>query len=1216
VNGASEAPVTVLLTDIEGSTDLQSRLGDLAARTMVRAHDEVVRDALARFDGHEVKAMGDGFLVSFTSSRRALECACAIQQAVTDQTELRVRIGLHAGEVIHEDEDIHGAAVAAAARIMAQARGGEIVVSDLVRQLAGAAAVRFRERGRVALKGLEGTWLLHDVLWQSDGQRPPLTAAAVDSALVGRDAELAVLRAAVDASVAGRGHVVLLAGEPGIGKTSLAVETAAHAGRQGAAVCWGSCWEGGGAPAFWPWIQVLRAHAAEIDDATLAEEVGPGAGDVLRILPELAPRLPPAPPVPELEPEQARFRLFDALTSMLCRAASRRPMFIVLDDLHWADESSLLLLGFVTAQVTANAVAIVGTYRDTEVDADHPMASVLASRRGQVVSITGLDSDAVGRLMASTAGTNPTPQLSAAVHRQTAGNPLFVAEMTRLLAARDALHGVDVGVGVPAGIREVIERRLVRLPQHCVETLTIAAVVGEEFAVDVVAAASGSSVAAVLEGLDPAVEAGAVREVRVGRYRFAHALFREVLYEGQGTIARARLHLQVGTALEGRTTDRDDAPAAELAKHFAEAAVMDEEHRAVRYAVLAGEQATAALAYIEAVTHYESALTVVDLVGGSESERAELLLDLGRARWRAGDRTGASTDIHRAVELARRTGQSQVLALAALALRSIGGVSGMADNERLVLLEEANAALGDAETPLRVRVIAGLAQEYYHAWLHQTEAQRGAELANQAVDLARRLGDAQTLASALVAQHDAHWLPGHETQRLAIATELASVARDAGDRELGVEAILLQAVALTELSDALAVGRLEEFVRQAELLHQPHFDYLAATRRATLAMIRGDLEALDRHLDEARVLASKHGEPDAYLVESAGTMARDTLRDDRAASVTLSRRAYGGRVYEEMVVVIQCLALIEAGELERARPLLLSIDLDDLEGRYLHNYGWLYVLATVAEAAARLGEVTVMAQVEARLIPHAQTGIVIAGCVSYMGNSSHYLGLIYAATDRAQEARQAFESALAAYDRLGADGWADRTRRELQALPSSPAVPTHVLRRDGDAWRVTYEGVDALVRDVKGMRDLAVLLATPGREVAAAELMAQGVVTDAGADATLDAQARREFKQRLDDLDDELGEAEAGHDLGRVERIKAERDALIGELTAATGLGGRARTLGDPAERARKAVTARIRDTIDRIAAAHPDLGRHLAASVSTGTFCCYRPARPVRWEL
>ena len=256
--------------------------------------------------------------------------------------------------------------------------------------------------------------------------------------------------------------------------------------------------------------------------------------------------------------------------------------------------------------------------------------------------------------------------------------------------------------------------------------------------------------------------------------------------------------------------------AAELANHFAQAALAGESKKAVHYAALAGEEATRALAYREAVTHYERAIAVLDLVGGSESERAELLLDLGGALWRAGDRAAADAEIHRAIDLARRTGRKDVLASAALALRSLGGSSGMVGNERILILEEARQALGDEETTLRARVLAGLAQERYHSWLHLDESEHAAELAAEAVDLARRLDDPATLAAALLARHDARWLPGHEQERLEIATELASVARLAGDRELATEALLLQATAMLELCDPRAVSRLGEFVHQAE----------------------------------------------------------------------------------------------------------------------------------------------------------------------------------------------------------------------------------------------------------------------------------------------------------------------------------------------------------------------------------------------------------------
>jgi len=1219
--GPSEAPVTVLMTDIEGSTDLQSRLGDAAARELVRNHEAVVRAALQQYDGREIKTIGDGFLVSFTSTRRALECACAIQRDLQADTDApRVRMGLHAGEVLHEDDDIHGAAVSAAARIMAQARGGEILASDLVRQLAGAAGLQFRERRSVRLKGLDGTWTLHEVVWEDAEPRAP-APTAIDTSLLGRDSEIAALRSTVDAATDSHGQVVLLAGEPGIGKTSLAVDCAAYADARGARVLWGACWEGEGAPAFWPWIQALRLYAGDVDDEELARHVGPGAGDILRLLPELEPRLENPPTPPDLAPDQARFRLFDAVASLLCRASAQRPTLVVLDDLHWADESSLLLLSFVAAQLATNPVAIVGAYRSTEVGPDHPLTKVLpdTSRRGRVLEVSGLDTDGVAALMASTAGTELRQELANAVHQQTGGNPLFVGEVTRLLAVHNALDRTDVSVGVPAGVREVIERRMVRLPQRCIELLTLASVIGEEFPLDVLAAAATTNVAEVVEQLDVAVSQGVVKESRgVGRYRFAHALFREALYGGLGAIARARLHLQVADALEAQSLTRGGVPAAELANHFAQAALAGESKKAVHYSALAGEEATRALAYGEAVAHYERAIAVLDLVGGSESERAELLLELGAALWRAGDRNAAHANIMQAVELARRTDRKDVLASAALALRSLGGLSGTADNERVLLLEEARAALGDEQTALRARVLAGLAQELYHTWPEKAEIEKAGRLAAEAVDLARQLDDPATLAATLLARHDAAWRPGHAAERHEIAIELAHTARKAGDRELATEAVLLQATALLELADSRTVARLEDFVRDAEQLHQAHFDYLAATRRVTLALIAGDVDAFDRRMAEAHALAEANDEPDVHHIEGVQLEGREVLVGEAPDSSDVTQRSVRKQAYDEMNVVNEALALIARGDVERARVLVRGIDMAEMERRWVASYGWVWLLAHLALATSKLGETDLMHAVERHLKPHASTCVVVAGAVSFLGSVSHYLGLMYAALDRPSDATAAFAEALAAYDRLGADPWAAQTRWAMGALePSSETTLVADLTREGPSWTLRYEDETCRVKDSKGIRDLAVLLSAPDREVPAAELMAQGMAVDAGgADAVLDERARKQFKARLADLDADLADAEAANDLGRIGSIKGERDALAHELAGALGLGGRARTLGDPSERARKAVSARIRDAVKAIGACNPELGDHLQASVRTGTFCSYAPASPVRWRV
>jgi tetratricopeptide (TPR) repeat protein len=658
--------------------------------------------------------------------------------------------------------------------------------------------------------------------------------------------------------------------------------------------------------------------------------------------------------------------------------------------------------------------------------------------------------------------------------------------------------------------------------------------------------------------------------------------------------------------------------AAELANHFAQAALAGESKKAVHYAALAGEDATRALAYGEAVAHYERAIAVLDLVGGSESERAELLLDLGAAHTRAGDRNAAHADIMRAVELARRTSRKDVLASAALALRSLGGLSGTADNERVLLLEEARAALGDEQTALRARVLAGLAQERYHSWLHLDESEHAAELAAEAVELARRLDDPATLAAALLARHDARWLPGHEQERLEIAHELAQVARMAGDRELATESLLLQATAMIELSDARAVSRLEEFVHVAEELHQARFNYLAATRHVTLSLISGDTDAFNSCMETARLLARAQDEPDAFLVESVQIGGHDMLVGQHVESVELARGISRAGVYEELLLILEALAGIEQGDAERAREIVRTIDMEGAAPRYMSNYGWLYLLANLAELVARLGDADLVAETERWLAPHAGKCVVIAGGVSFVGSVSHYLGLLYAASGRPAEAKAAFEDALAAYHRLGAEGWAQRTRHAMAGLEVSTEddAPAQ-LTREGPFWTLRYGGETCRVKDAKGIRDLALLVTSPNREVAAAELMAHGMAAEAGgADAVLDDRARRQFRERLADLEADRAEAEAANDLGRIGNIKDERDALAHELAAALGLGGRARALGDPAERARKAVSARIRDAVKAIGVCHATLGDHLQASVRTGTFCSYAPASPVQWRV
>jgi predicted ATPase len=544
---------------------------------------------------------------------------------------------------------------------------------------------------------------------------------SVTTPFVGRAGELAVLTADLDAAVAGRGGVVLLAGEPGIGKTRLAEEVAAQATARGALVLWGRCWEAEGAPAFWPWVQVVRAYVQASDAAALRHDLGAGAADIVQLVPAIRDRLPDLPTPPPVEPEAARFRLFDSLAAFLRAAAARRPLLLILDDLHWADAPSLALLRFVSRELEGAGPLVVGIYRHAEVDRGHPLVATLADlTRGQDrrrVLLHGLDQRDVASFVALVAGVEPSPELAAALYRQTDGNPFFVTEVVRLLGSQGRLESVAgaagvLGGGLPEGVRAVVAERLGRLSDDCQRVLEVAAVVGRDFGLRVLQPASGSDSGRLLELLEEAEAARVVTAVpgALGRWRFAHALVREVVYEGLPAARRVRLHGLVGETLEAAHAADPGPHLAELAHHFVAAAPGGQVARAVRVATLAGRRALELLAWEDAAVLFERALAALELAERPDQlERCELLLALGEARMAASDVTAARAAHRQAGELAGRIGAPEVLARAVLGLGLVVA-GGIVDPDEVRLLEEARVALGGADSPLRARVLARLAR--------------------------------------------------------------------------------------------------------------------------------------------------------------------------------------------------------------------------------------------------------------------------------------------------------------------------------------------------------------------------------------------------------------------------------------------------------------------------------------------------------------------------
>ena len=491
---------------------------------------------------------------------------------------------------------------------------------------------------------------------------------------VGRQREMGDLKAALEDALSGRGRLVTLVGEPGIGKTRTAQELATYAGLRGAQVLWGRGYEEQGVPPYWPWVQAIRSYVRDRDPERLRSEMGSVASEIAEIVSEVRERLPDIQPPPALQPEQARFRLFDSITTFMKTVSRTQPLVLMLDDLHWADKPSFLLLEFLARELAGVRLLVVGTYRDVELSRQHPLAETLGelnrSAAGglQRVLLRGLAPEDIARFIEIAAGITPPQGLVSAVHTQTEGNPLFVTEVVRLLVQDRALtpdpspsgrgetegrgEGESWTVRIPEGVTEVIGRRLNRLSQRCNETLTIASVIGREFELRQLAPLiEDVSEDRLLEVLEEALAARVVEELpsAVGRYQFTHALIQETLAEELSTTRRVRLHARIAEALEELYGADAQAHAAELAHHFAEAEGVLGTDKLVRYSLLAGERTMAIYAYEEALAHFQRGLNAKEgrttgpvhpeLVEGSTSsgqgmdaETAALLHGLGRTQ--------------------------------------------------------------------------------------------------------------------------------------------------------------------------------------------------------------------------------------------------------------------------------------------------------------------------------------------------------------------------------------------------------------------------------------------------------------------------------------------------------------------------------------------------------------------------------------------------------
>ncbi|MCD0447443.1 AAA family ATPase [Glycomyces sp. A-F 0318] len=1049
--------------------------------------------------------------------------------------------------------------------------------------------------------------------------------------LIGRGRSAGVIRAEVDRVLDGRGGLVFVTGEAGIGKTSLVAEAADDAARRGARVLSASCWEGGGAPGYWPWVQVVRDLART---ATTAEwsAAAATAGDSLPVLlGEAAP--PPAAARPDSD--NVAFRLHDAFTTLLVDAARAKPTVVVLDDLHWADPASLRLLDFLSRHAWFEPLLVLGAYRDVEVERrGHPAGALLPplASRARTVDLAGLDAAEVGVLIERVTGTAPEAGLVAEVHRRTGGNPFFVEQTAQL------------GSPVGAGARDAVRRRLDLLPPEVVAVLATASAIGHEFTEGLLAAVRAAGPPAGDPGetaalLEPALAARLVSRADGGRYTFTHDLVREFLYDGLGVEGRREAHLAVVRA----NASRPELSPAALARHGRLAVPLLPGREAADLLLAAARYACDRLASEESVGHYREALRIA----GDSPDRPWRELELAEQLDRAGDLPGARETFAAVLDAGRGLDNTALVARAALGLHRLGNPAHRTDDQ-IALMDEARAGLerapGSGDASLRARVLAAAGMARAHRGVDRDTAQ---ELSRAAVALAREAGDDATLGWCLLALHDAIWAPGADADRIAVLDELTAAARRAADGELESLASFLRALALLEQGSPRGRDELAAFTALTERTRLPRHRYLAVSRRGALAAMEGRFAEARTVMDEARVFGERVGEVDGPRVWRDQVWILELLRGETAQALGVARSATPG---EPFIAALEGLTAAYAGDAETAARHFPEAErlLEALPPRFAPM-----LMVYRARLAALTGDPDLCERARRALKPVADRWAVFSGGM-VLGPMSLWIGDVNATQGFWNDAVADFTAAADAADRLGARPWAVLARIRLaaalrargdtdraaavsaeataeaarigmaleQPTAEAPADAAHVFRPDGPVWTLGFAGRTVHVRDAKGLHDLRILLGRPGADVPATELLSPAAARETagpgafGADPVLDEQARNAYRDRLLRLDEALARAEARGDERGATALDEERQALIEELRRATGLGGRPRRLGDDAERARQTVTARIRDVLRKLRESHPELHAHLTAAVVTGAHCSYRPEAPTRWSL
>jgi predicted ATPase len=1076
--------------------------------------------------------------------------------------------------------------------------------------------------------------------------------------LVGRDRELVELGGALEEVRAGRGSVLLTTGEPGIGKTRLADELGRKAASSGFRVHWGRAWEAGGAPSYWMFIQVLRSVCRGAERERLASWIGARGAELSGLLPELR-TLMPGLSMSSAASQSERFPLFDAIGSFLFAAAEAAPQLLVLDDLHAADPSSLLLLEFLVRGLHSSRLLILGTYRDAEARMAPEVGQALTRirREALVLPLRRLQREEVRELLALATGQPASAGEVDAILERTEGNPLFVHEL---------LHLPGRALREPEGMRDVVRARLALLSAPVRGLLEVAAVLGREFW-----SAPLGSVAKLSEQdtrglLAPALVAGIVEPLeQAGRFRFSHVLLRERLYEDLLESRRAELH---GAAADELSRRVGAAPLAELAHHLLHAIPIVAVGRAADVALRAARRALELLAFEDARALLQRTVALLEQASGEESRLFEVTLALGLAHIRSAEVEIGKRTCLRAVHLARSLGQGELVARAVLGFAD-EYTPGIRDRELIALLEEALERLPPGDGALRARCLAQLAAERQL----ELDTGRSVALAREAIAIARRLGDPDTLRPTLSIAAIALLIYALPEERHPINQEALRLALAAGDKRRALRAHLLSWNDLLELGDrngAEAHARAYETLA-SQLGHMALYWTSWGLRGAT-ALWEGRFDDAEQAFARARELAradqtlgasmaalpvglacARERYEDAPEIEARVRAAFGALAGTPEPATEPASAGVGSCLGEMLIAQLHA----RAGDRQRTAAQLELVRAHPLFSRMAEPV-W---LALLSDAAYLLGEAELARRIYDALRPHAhrfsnlgplgpfyeppysrQLGL-LAQTLGQVDQAIAHLSDAEARTAqvglRSHWARARYELARALLVR-GAPGDPDGARTLLaqaralateldqRALlgmldacePSALGLPEplvapmsekqYVLQREADYWLVSQRGCSARLRSSRGLQLLARLVSHPDHEFHVLQLIgsAAGEADRGDAGSLLDGQAIQEYRGRLLELRKDLEQAEELGDRGRAELARAESDFLTAELARAVGLGGRERRASSATERARTTVQKRLRGAIRRIEQELPELGRYFDQAIRTGTFCGYFP--------